>query len=237
MSGGGTSTGSPRLRVASDETRRAIAAARSRHAPTPARIARRRLLITWSKRLLPALALVLLSSIALWPEIARQTAAGRAALRGWSASITASGQMIDARYHGVDEKNRPYTLTASTATQATPERVNLTDPKGDVQMESGNWLMLSAKRGVYMQHLNQLDLEGNVVLYRDDGTTLHSATASLDLRAGAGASNDITNAEGPFGTLDAMGFALVDKGAVIQFVGPARLVLNNNRGDAHGQPQ
>jgi lipopolysaccharide export system protein LptC len=230
------STVNPRLRVAAEETRLAIAAARSQRAPTPARIARRRLMITWSKRLLPVLALGLLSSIALWPEIARQTAAGRAALRGWSASITASGQMVNARYHGVDEKNRPYTLTASTATQVTPERVNLTDPKGDVLMESGNWLMLKARRGVYMQHLSQLDLEGDVILYRDDGTTLHSATAALDLRAGAGASNDITNAEGPFGTLDAMGFALVDKGAVIQFVGPARLVLNNNRGESHDQP-
>ncbi len=221
------STAKLRARAASEETRLAIAAQRSRRAPTPSRIARRRLLITWSKRLLPLLALVLLSSIALWPEIARQTAAGRAALRGWSAGITANGQMINARYHGVDEKNRPYTLTATTATQATPERVNLTDPKGDVLMESGNWLMLKALRGVYMQHLSELDLEGNVWLYRDDGTTLRSATASLDLRAGAGASNDVTNAEGPFGTLDAMGFALVDKGAVIQFVGPARLVLNN----------
>lgn len=229
-------TGNPRLRVAAEETRLALAAARSQRVPTPARIARRRLLITWSKRLLPMLALVLLASIALWPEIARQTAAGRAALRGWSASITASGQMVNARYHGVDEKNRPYTLTATTATQVTPERVNLTDPKGDVLMESGNWLMLKARRGVYMQHLSQLDLEGDVTLYRDDGTTLHSATAALDLRAGAGTSNDITNAEGPFGTLDAMGFALVDKGAVIQFVGPARLVLNNNHGESHDQP-
>ena len=220
------STAKRRDRDAVEEARLAIAASRSHRAPTPAHIARRRLLITWSKRLLPVLALVLLSSIALWPEIARQSAAGRAALRGWSASITASGQMINARYHGVDEKNRPYTLTATTATQATPERVNLTDPKGDVVMESGNWLMLKARRGVYMQHLSKLDLEDDVTLYRDDGTTLHSATASLDLRAGAGASNDITNAEGPFGTLDAMGFALVDKGAVIQFVGPARLVLN-----------
>ena len=39
-----------------------------------------------------------------------------------------------------------------------------------------------------------------------------------------------TRAEGPFGTLEAQGFAVVDQGAVIQFTGPARLVMNG-----HGQ--
>jgi lipopolysaccharide export system protein LptC len=36
----------------------------------------------------------------------------------------------------------------------------------------------------------------------------------------------MVHAEGPFGTLDAQGFALTDKGSVIQFTGPGRLVLN-----------
>jgi lipopolysaccharide export system protein LptC len=48
----------------------------------------------------------------------------------------------------------------------------------------------------------------------------------MNLKQGAAASNDYTHAEGPFGTLDAQGFMLVDKGNVIQFFGPARLVLN-----------
>jgi hypothetical protein len=36
----------------------------------------------------------------------------------------------------------------------------------------------------------------------------------------------MTHAEGPFGVLDAQGFTLVDKGAAIQFHGPAKLTLN-----------
>ncbi len=214
------------LRTARDKDAGITTAERVRFVPTPARIARRRLMIVWAKRLLPLIALALLSSIALWPEIARQTAASQAALRAWRAGLSASGQMVNARYHGVDEKNRPYTLTAATARQVSPERVNLTQPRGDVTLESGNWLMLKAQRGVYIQHVGELDLEGDVTLYRDDGTTLHSATATLNLNQGGGVSNDITNAEGPFGTLDAMGFAITDKGAVVQFTGPARLVLN-----------
>jgi lipopolysaccharide export system protein LptC len=48
----------------------------------------------------------------------------------------------------------------------------------------------------------------------------------MNLKLGAGDSDQYTHAEGPFGTLDAQGFTLVDKGAVIQFHGPARLVMN-----------
>ena len=50
--------------------------------------------------------------------------------------------------------------------------------------------------------------------------------AAIDLHAGAAAGRRRTHAEGPFGTLDAQGFALLDKGDVIQFTGPAKLVLN-----------
>ena len=134
--------------------------------------------------------------------------------------------MIDARYHGIDEKGRPYTLTAATAQQDGPERVNLTIPKGDITLEDGTWLMLQAKQGVFMQHINQLDLSHDVTLYRDDGTTLVTASASIDLKNGAAAGAEPVHAEGPFGTLDAQGFTLVDKGANIQFAGPAHLVLN-----------
>ena len=39
-------------------------------------------------------------------------------------------------------------------------------------------------------------------------------------------SADRVHAEGPFGSLDAQGFAVTDHGAVVQFTGPGRLVLN-----------
>ncbi len=220
----------------SPKPRPPVEAALRRAPPQEAWLRRRRFLIAWTKRLLPLFALLLLSSIALWPEIARQTARGRLAIKALEAGLAANGDMVDARYHGVDGKNRPYTLTATRARQVSPERVDLTNPKGDVLLESGNWLFLSAKKGVYIQHKGELDLEGDVTLYRDDGTTVHSATATLNLRANSGASNDVTSAEGPFGTLDAMGFALTDRGAVIQFVGPARLVLNSRSAPAAATP-
>jgi lipopolysaccharide export system protein LptC len=201
------------------------ASARGRVPPAPRRIARRRFLITLTKWLLPVAAAALLASIALWPEI--QAASLRARLEANHVSGEVDGgKLLDARYNGVDEKGRPYTITAATAWQIDPERVGLTMPKGDITMENGTWLMITAKQGTFMQHLNQLDLVKDVTLYRDDGTTMHTQSATIDVKGGAAAGSQPTHVEGPFGVLDAQGFTVMDKGSAIDFPGPAHLVLN-----------
>ena len=202
---------------------------RVRRLPSAGGIARRRFMVNATKLLLPVAALALLSTLALWPELERVKDQTRAGLRRMSTEVSGA-QLKDAKYRGVDEHGRPYTVTASTAVQVAPEKVNLTDPKGDVTQENGTWLMLQSKRGVFIQRLNQLDLFKDVELYRDDGTTLYTESASIDLKNGAAANAEPVHAEGPFGTLDAEGFTLTDKGEAIQFAGPARLVLNA----AHG---
>ncbi|HLY90150.1 MAG TPA: LPS export ABC transporter periplasmic protein LptC [Acetobacteraceae bacterium] len=204
----------------------AAAAARVRQVPSPSGIARRRALITLTKWLLPICALLLLASIALWPELGRVRDTVRMTIEHSGAS---GATLTDARYHGIDEHGRPYTVTAETAQQDGPDRINLTIPKADITLSNGTWLMVQSKRGVYLQHTSQLDLSRDVTLYRDDGTTLTTASVSIDLREGAGASDQPTHAEGPFGTLDAQGFIVTDKGTAIQFTGPARLVLNGTQ--------
>jgi lipopolysaccharide export system protein LptC len=199
------------------------AAARVRKMPDPGGLARRHLLIVLIKWLLPVGALLLLASIALWPELGRVRDTVRMTIE---RTATGGATMTDARYRGIDDHGRPYTVTAATAQQDGPDRINLTIPKGDITLTNGTWLMVQAKRGVYLQHSSQLDLSRDVVMYRDDGTTLTTASVSIDVRAGAAASDQPTHAEGPFGVLDAQGFIVTDKGTAIQFNGPAKLVLN-----------
>jgi lipopolysaccharide export system protein LptC len=202
-----------------------VASTRDRMPPTPRRIARRRLLITVTKWVLPLAALALLALIALWPEIDRASTRARLTMNHVSGELD-GGKVIDARYNGVDEKGRPYTVTAATAWQIDVERVGLTLPKGDITLENGTWLMLTSKEGTFIQHANQLDLVKEVTLYRDDGTTMHTESASIDLKAGAAAGSEPVHVEGPFGVLDAQGFTVMDKGTAIDFPGPAHVVLN-----------
>jgi len=207
----------------------AAGAARIRRAPTRSGMARRRIMLTLTKWLLPLGALLLLASVALWPEIARVKDQGRIAFRRAFSVEPDSGRMREPRYRGVDERGRPYTITADSALQAGPLRIDLIEPKGDLVPENGSWIMVEAHEGVYIQHVGQLDLSHDIILYRDDGTVMRTQSAAVDVKQGAAASDDMTHAEGPFGVLDAQGFTLTDKGAAIQFHGPARLILNERK--------
>jgi lipopolysaccharide export system protein LptC len=199
-----------------------------RRVPTDIGMARRRWLVTWTKRLLPLVAMLLLTSIAMWPEIMRQLEYGRRALQSGMAADFQAGKLTDVRYHGVDVRGRPYTVTADQALQDGPVRINMVNPKGDLLNANGSWTLVQSLKGVYIQHAELLDMSGDVTIYRDDGITLHTSSAAMDLKEGAAAGNAPTHAEGPFGTLDAQGFALVDKGALIQFQGASRLLLNGS---------
>jgi lipopolysaccharide export system protein LptC len=201
------------------------ASTRDRRPPVPRRIARRRFVITLTKWVLPVAAACLLSLIALWPEIDAASTKARLALSHVSGEVE-GGKLIDARYNGLDEKGRPYTVTAATAWQISPEKVGLTVPKGDITLENGTWLMLTARQGTFIQRQNQLDLVKDVTLYRDDGTTMHTESASIDVKAGAAGGSEPVHVEGPFGVLDAQGFTVMDKGNAIDFPGPAHVVLN-----------
>jgi lipopolysaccharide export system protein LptC len=203
-----------------------VAASRLRRPPTPGRIARRRLMILLAKLALPALALALLTTMALWPELRRSAAEVRWNIKQMVPNV-AGDTVIDARFHGIDEHGRPYTVTAAEATQVDPDRFNLTTPKGDVTLQNGTWLMLQSKQGVYRKQADELDLSRAVTLYRDDGTTMRTESAAIDLKSSAAAGAEPVHAEGPFGVLDAKGgFTLTDKGEEVQFAGPAHLVLN-----------
>jgi lipopolysaccharide export system protein LptC len=196
-----------------------------RRVPTPGGLARRRWFIVSSKLFLPAAALLLLASIALWPEFHRAADQARIALSSLRATVDGA-RVTDAHYNSVDERGRPYTVTAATATQRDTEQVDLTVPNADMTLENGTWMNVRSKLGVYMRKAQQLDLSEDVVLYRDDGTTMTTATATVEMKAGAASSASPTHVEGPFGILDASGFTTVDKGAAIQFWGPARVTLN-----------
>ncbi len=194
--------------------------------PPPPRFGRRGRFVRIAKYVLPVVALALLSSIALWPEISRTIERGRVTWHRLTMVDPNSGTMKRPRYRGYDGQNQPYTVVAETADRVGEERFNLRLPRGDLMLHNGTWLQVRAKRGVYFQHTDLLDLYQDVMLYRADGTIMNAASATVDMHGGAVTSDDYTHAEGPFGQLDAEGFTLLDKGNIVQFHGPAKLVLN-----------
>lgn len=196
----------------------------------------RSLRVMWAKRLLPLGALALLGTVALWPELNHNVDQERVTMRHLTTPPSAGGaQLTDPRYRSVDNQGRPFTVTAKSGVQINMDRINLVDPKGDLTLENGAWIMVQAHQGVFTQQAGQLDLSSDAQIYRSDGTTLTSDSATIDTKAGVAVSSDQTHAEGPFGTLDAQGFSLLDKGMLIQFTGPARAHLNASQGGNSAQ--
>ncbi|WP_035367381.1 LPS export ABC transporter periplasmic protein LptC [Acetobacter pasteurianus] len=203
--------------------------AQLRKLPDAARRPPRRTMLRWAKWVLPATALLLLATIAVWPEVDRLLSANQTTIKELAKVKIESGNLIGATYRGVDEHNRPFMITADSAHQVNDNRMDLIHPKADLLTQGGSWLWVESEKGVYMQHAQILDLTGEVTLYRDDGLMMHSPVADIDVKRGIIASDSWVRAEGPFGSLDAKGYLLAQHEGIAQFRGPGQLILNDDR--------
>lgn len=202
---------------------------RGRRMPSASALSRRRFFVSLFKRLLPVGALMLLSLIVLWPEISRHNPARVTYHVATGTDAADQGSMTSAHYEGIGDSGRPYTMTADKAVQTDADTVLLTKPAGDMTMNSGSWLMVQSRHGVYHAKVQNLDLSNHVVLYRDDGTTVRTSKALVNLKAATASGHEAVNADGPFGTLDAHGFAITDRGTRLHFTGPSKLVLDGSQ--------
>lgn len=201
---------------------------RRRNSATLAAIARRSAVVTLSKKLLPVAAVALLVALGLAPSWHAGADKDRITyhIGKGSAQPDDASHMLGARYHGVDQHGQPFTITAGNATQQGPDNVALTQPVGDMTMKSGAWLELRSNSGMFNQKTQILNFAGNVTLYRNDGTTMTTSRAAMNLQSSDAHGTEPTDLQGPFGTLHAdNGFIMANRGADITFNGPATLNL------------
>ena len=182
-----------------------------------------------AKRILPATALALLLLVAVWPRI--QGAIDRvqfARLPKIDTSQARQVRMVDPRYTGVDRNNRPFVVTADTATQMAKadDAISLDAPKADLSTTAGNWDELTAYVGLYQPQTQLLDLFGNVELYQDKGNALRSDSVTINMAQGTAISHDPVEGDGTFGHIHAQGLRVLDRGQTIIFTGHAVLDLN-----------
>ena len=199
---------------------------RARRASSAGSLARRRVLVRIGRVLLPGLALLLLASLALWPEFDRVEERARLSYR---VGVSAGGaQVVAPRYDSVDRDGRPFTVTAETAVQdGGTEALDLARPQADV-FTSGGWLMIQAERGRYDRRAERLDLAGDVTVWEDRGTQIRTARATILTAPGTAEGDAPVAAQGPFGVLDAAGgFRVSGRGDTVLFLGPARVVLED----------
>jgi lipopolysaccharide export system protein LptC len=183
--------------------------------------------VSVAKVVLPLIALVLVSVVAAWPHLKPKNERFRIGVSNLAATEGEDPNMVNARYVGTDEQDRPFTVTADYARRGgskTPT-VELEMPKADLTLEDGTWLVLTAKTGVYDQAAKTLKLAGAVNLFHDLGYEIRTDAADVDIGKGMASGRDPVAGQGPFGELRAQGFQLKDRGKVIVFTGRAYLLF------------
>ncbi len=193
-----------------------------------AAIARRHFFITLTKWILPVAALCLLGLMVIWPELQKVEDSGRLTIQRTIGGDPEGARVISARYRSVDDRNRPYTITADQVDQVDQNSMQLQNPTADLTTESGAWLLVESASGLYRKTQDELDLGGGVTLWHDNGSVLRTHAMTLNLKDGSASSNTPVSIQGPFGTLNAQGFTLTGRGAVVHFSGQSHLVLNEN---------
>ncbi len=215
--------------VAALPARRAVLApSRERRAPSAGQVARRAHLVWLVKLVLPATALALLGLLFLWPELEGRE--GRLSFRRGPAMTSEALQVVSPRYQGVDELNRPFTVTARLARQPGQAQLMLLDqPRADIQLNDGAWVFVEARDGRFDRPAQRLELEGDVRIFHDGGTRFATEAATVLLNEGNAHGDRPTQAQGPFGTIDGEGFEMRDRGAVMVFTGRARALLEGRQ--------
>ena len=180
-----------------------------------------------TKWTLPAVAVALLLLVAVWPQLTSVFERVRLNMPHIDLNEARRLRMVQPRYSGLDRDNRPYVLTADSATQLprSSDVISLDAPKADLTTGSGNWVEISGDSGTYQTQPQVLDLSGNVLLYQDRGNEFHTDTARIDMQNGTAEGHDPIDGHGPFGHVTAEGFSIYNRGDIIIFTGKTNLTL------------
>jgi lipopolysaccharide export system protein LptC len=184
------------------------------------------LFVGFMKLALPAIGIGLLLLVVVWPQLQKE---GRVAIE--SLEVTEQDltdrKMLNPRYESYDADDRPFTITADLAEQdaKVKELINLTTPLARVQMDSGQWVRVTSPNGTYNENNEIIQLEGGVDLLHDDGITVKTERATVNVKEGVADSDTATSGASDKGTLEGEGFRILQEGRVIILKGKSKVVL------------
>lgn len=191
------------------------------------------------KIILPALAAVVVGLVLLWPTL--MDSAPDLAFDPSELPLEAlqTLTMTGAQYAGVDDRNRPYTVSAERIAEAEPGSglIRLVAPQADMVVDNRTWISASAAWGDYDQDARSLALDGGVMVFHNQGYHVSAETVTIDLAGGTARSDTRVTGHGPAGEVEAAGFRLDRDGGTLYLKGPARMVIRPDRLPDTGMPR
>jgi lipopolysaccharide export system protein LptC len=204
------------------------AAARSRLRGAGDRYSRR---VAMLKRMLPALGVMLLVLVAVWPQLGTLLENVGLGLPVIDMREARELRMLNPRYAGVDRFGRPYVVTAAVGRQV-PNRddlMSLEMPRAEIRLRPGALVVVTAATAIYQTQAQLLDLFENVNLVHENGTRFVTRSAHVDVSANTAEGHDPVVGHGPSGDIAAEGFRIFDKGDTIFFTGNSHVLLKGTK--------
>lgn len=176
---------------------------------------------------LPLVAVAIVALVVSWPQLTEKPKKFSLSVSDVTTTETGGQQIINARFTGTDANNRPYSVTADTASQVknAPDMIDLAFPKADITLQNGAWLALSAETGTFNRKIQVLNLQGAVNLFHDMGYEIRTSAADIFMKDGTASGNKPVSGQGPIGTIQSAGFQILDSGKRVLFTGKSRMIL------------
>jgi len=202
-------------------------------APRPRPVAQRRSrrrsrLIDSLRILLPVLALVLVGLVVAWPQI-KQGTSGIAVPVFWSGNEEQPDMlsMASPRYAGQTKRDRPYHVTAQSASVDPLESntVHLDRPAAEIGLGNDGDIRMTALTGIYDRDTDKLLLDGGIEVVTSSGYRFATPSARVNLAQGRIHGPEPIEGDGPSGTLSADRFEIKDAGDVLRFEGRVKVTV------------
>lgn len=140
-------------------------------------------------------------------------------------------QLVNPRFEGEDDKERPYVLEARLATQKGEGEVDLVEPKGTLNATDEEQVTLVAEKGNLTQDNTHLFLEGNVVL-QGQGCVTTTDQAEADFKTKQAQGDQQVTSKCKEGTITGVGFAIDQNQGTILYKGRPHMVLHSTKQQA-----
>ncbi|WP_119301639.1 LPS export ABC transporter periplasmic protein LptC [Dongia deserti] len=133
----------------------------------------------------------------------------------------------DVQYDGRDDKGRPFSITATSASHVDGDdrHISLKKPLADIVLSGGAYVALTANDGLLDRDADIMTLIGDVTLFHDNGLSFQTHSATIDLKAKTAEGDDVVEGQNGDGELISQGFRVRDDGDTIVFTGKAYMKI------------
>jgi lipopolysaccharide export system protein LptC len=188
---------------------------------------------------LPLIVLATLGSVGYWWLESRGRIVDPTLIQqvpGTSANTKAEVTVQDVKYDGKDDKGRPFTITATSASHKDGDdrHIALKKPMADLVLNSGSYVALTANDGLLDRDIDIITLNGDVTLFHDNGLSFQTSSATIDLKAKTAEGDAAVEGQNGKGELTSEGFRVRDDGDTILFTGKAYVKIYPKEKDQGG---